>query len=248
MKSTWFASKKRYEIARLIAESDHASQHYQAFSAFLDAACGSLRQAVYKFTHGQMSDDIEAGVVRAQRSVRKPERLSHAFGALVDALAESPEDCLGKLMSELAINDVAWKGQCFSPTPLSRCMAEMAFAGMEPDGSRTLRLCEPACGGGSMLIAASEVLKEKGFFPWHYRWWATDIDRRCFQMTYIQSTLLHIPVGVIHGNTLTVEQWDSAWTLAAVMHPERRRSDDGPEEMASVVQEETIVFNQRTLF
>jgi len=85
-----------------------------------------------------------------------------------------------------------------------------------------------------MLIAMSQFLKERGFFPWHYRWVATDIDQKCFHMTYIQTTLLMIPAGVTWGNTLSLEEHRSEWNLPAVLHRPRDREEsvDGPVKVA----------------
>ena len=41
---------------------------------------------------------------------------------------------------------------------------------------------------------------------------AQDIDIRCVWMAYIQLSLYGIPAMVIHGNTLTMEEWDRWYT------------------------------------
>ena len=43
---------------------------------------------------------------------------------------------------------------------------------------------------------------------------ATDIDLKCVHMAYIQLSLYGIPAVVIHGNTLTVEEWAYWFTPA----------------------------------
>lgn len=41
---------------------------------------------------------------------------------------------------------------------------------------------------------------------------AQDIDLKCVHMTYLQLSLYGIPAVVIHGNTLTVEEWSRWYT------------------------------------
>ena len=43
---------------------------------------------------------------------------------------------------------------------------------------------------------------------------ATDIDLKCVHMAYIQLSLYGIPAVIIHGNTLTVEEWSHWFTPA----------------------------------
>ena len=108
-------------------------------------------------------------------------------------------------------------------------MAMMTTGNVSPIDGKTLTFNDPACGGGAMLIATSMELRARGFCPWHYHWHANDIDKRCFNMTYIQTTLLGIPAVVHHANTITMECWESKRNLISVMHPEKKTRQAAPE-------------------
>lgn len=229
MKSQWFGCPKRYELARLIRDADHSRNSYEIFGTFLEIASGSLRQAVHKFMTGEFDAAIESRVCELQKQLKRPENMAHAFGVLTGALEERAYDFLGTVMSECELVDKSWRGQCFTPRELSAVVARMTLGDAKPDPDYRILLNEPACGGGSMLIAATEILKENGFFPWNYWWIAQDIDIRCVQMTYVQATLLGIPAVIVHGNSLAVEV-RSAWpTLVAAMHPLRKERERDPE-------------------
>jgi type I restriction-modification system DNA methylase subunit len=229
LKSTWFASRQRYEFARLLQEADYGSHCYETFRIFLECAFAAVYQPAHKLRHGELDAKVEAEYMKSIGRVKHPNRMAEAMAVLIQGLEKDPHDFLGMVMMELGVNEVKFRGQCFTPRAVSRCMAEMTLADCKPVSGRTLMLNEPACGGGSMIIAASEVLQGLGFYPWHYCWVAVDTDWKCFAMTYIQTTLLGIPAGVIHGNSLSLETHRSEWNMIATLHPpKRRQGDDDP--------------------
>lgn len=223
MKSTWFGNRRRYEFAKCLAAADYGMHSWDTMDCFLKAATGALRQGCRRAIFLPMDDAIEQEVIKAQKRVQNPAKLSECLAILVQGLEEDQHDFLGSMLAELSQLDVSWKGQCFTPPALCTLMASMTMGDIEPDHDNRLMLSEPCCGGGAMVIASSNVLKDRGFFPWNYYWTCVDVDWRMFAISYIQLTLLGIPAGVIHGNTLSMEQWDGANTLAAVLHPLRER-------------------------
>lgn len=243
MKSTWFGCRKRYDFARLLHESDYSQQHHEKFRCFLEAAAGSFQQAVHQFAHGgEQCPEIEERVVKAQQRLKHPEKLSEALGVLVLALEDRRYDFLGSVMSELEINDTHYRGQCFTPPEICRLMCEMTFGEVSADNGHRLKISEPCCGGGAMVIAASEHLIRHGFWPWNYWIQAVDVDWKCWAMSYIQLTLLSIPAEVIWGNTITLETFGGAVTLAGALHPLR----DDPVVVAELPADRT--GGQLTLF
>lgn len=225
MKSTWFADRRRYEFARLIRDADPYESSWKTMDAFLQASFYAMRQGANMATGNTMDQTIEDNVIAAQQSVKHPKKLAEAFGALAMGLddGEGGYDMLGTTIMEMGQNDVKWRGQCFTPPAVCELMAEVTIkdqlADHEPSVTEPLLLNEPACGGGAMVIAASKVLRRHNYHPRHYRWLCVDVDWRMFAICYVQLTLLNIPANVVHGNTLSLEEWDSAQTLAAVMSP-----------------------------
>jgi hypothetical protein len=124
------------------------------------------------------------------------------------ALDERPHDFLGHLSGELGILS-KWGGQFFTPYDVSRLLAELT---LDPEAITALpfgqfvMLNEPACGGGSMVIAVYDYLREKGVDTQHKVFTVVqDVDHRAIHMTYLQLALLDIPARVILGNTLKNE-------------------------------------------
>lgn len=117
-----------------------------------------------------------------------------------------PRDVLGEIYRELNLYQ-KWNGQYFTPDSICRLMAELIL----PDKSDEERITiqEPTCGSGAMIIGSVYAMMNRNI---DYRskslFIAQDIDIRCVWMCYIQLGLYQVPAIVIHGNTLTGEEWN----------------------------------------
>lgn len=242
MKSTWFSNRQRYEFAKLVQEADYSLHGWDLFHSWLQVASGSLRQGCHLFRTGEKDLKIEQTVIEHQKRVKHPENFARALGVLVAALEKESDDFLGSVLMEWGQNDVQFKGQCFTQMPVCRMMAALIIGDQKPDPENRLMISEPACGGGAMVIATSDVLKANGFFPWNYHWQCVDVDWRMFAACYIQASLLGIPAQVVHGNTISLECWDTAETIAAVMHPVRKKAAVRIDESVSKSVVESVDF------
>ena len=170
------------------------------------------------------------------------QQLAQAFAHLVMAFEESQAvgefgDLLGSTFMMLDMGS-SQNGQFFTPYDVSRMMGMMLMGeGQElvkKIGERGfVRLLEPACGAGGMVIAAAQSLHQAGV-PYQQSMHAVaiDIDRRCAHMTFLQLALLHIPAQVIHGNALSGQAWEHWYTPAHIMggwgaRLRQREEDDG---------------------
>lgn len=78
-----------------------------------------------------------------------------------------------------------------------------------------------------MVIGAIWAMQRKEFDYRHNTFFvAQDIDIRCVWMAYIQLSLYGIPAMVIHGNTLTMEEWDRWYTPYALVPFSTMRSEN----------------------
>lgn len=210
------AKKSKYrdeliaEIKRL-AQSDGLNTVYTTFleitatciSAQMDSANASEREKRYEEIASKM----------------KPETLysyARMFALLYLATREhedDPCDILGDIYHELRLNN-EWNGQYFTPDHICRLMAQIVRPVDEyPEKDGPITINEPTCGSGTMIIGAVWAMKQKGFDYRHKSFFvAQDIDIRCVWMAYIQLSLYGIPAVVIHGNTLTMDEWSRWYT------------------------------------
>jgi hypothetical protein len=97
---------------------------------------------------------------------------------------------------------------------------------------------EPACGSGAMVIALAQGMKDLGInYQQHLHVTAIDVDPKCVHMAYVQFALLHIPAIIVHGNTLSLEEFGRWYTPAHIMDGwtwKLRREPEGATEIQDI--------------
>lgn len=95
------------------------------------------------------------------------QRICEMFSIVVMALEVGPEDFLGPLFMDLELGD-ARKGQFFTPSHVSRLMAEISLPLDLTKYFEThpfLTVSEPAAGSGGMILPLVDRLISAGFSP-----------------------------------------------------------------------------------
>jgi len=224
MKSTWFKNPHGYTFMKAISEAYGWNQsNYTMVCEWCEAAFMALYNTARFHTCGKLYQPFEDRYSQILKKIKYPEKVSEALVHVVNALEEKPHDFLGTVLGDLAVLDSAGKGQVFTPYELSYVSAKMILHEADVTSYsmfKKMRLSEPACGGGSMIIAATQVLREMGMSQNHYVFHATDIDFKCVCISYIQLTLLDIPAIITHGNELSRERWGVYPTFALNRSPD----------------------------
>ena len=74
-------------------------------------------------------------------------------------------------------------------------------------------LSDHACGSGTLLLAGAQRIADTGYNPAEQLViQAADLDARCVHMTYLHLSLYGIPAVVVHGNTITLNEYDRWYT------------------------------------
>jgi methylase of polypeptide subunit release factors len=86
-----------------------------------------------------------------------------------------------------------------------------------------ISLAEPCCGSGAMVLGFAKAMIDAGLnYCTQLAVTAADIDLKCVYMAYLQLSLYGIPAVVIHGNTLTSDEWARWYTLTYNLRSWRR--------------------------
>lgn len=194
-------------MVKLFEELSYRHNLWTVYSDFLEMAAISIRCSVdmiYRSKGEGRYKQIMSNYNEKERFI-----FPKLLGELTKAL-EIPGDYLGEVFMELGLGS-KWKGQFFTPYHLCLLTAQVSLDGVEDkikeNGFVTLN--EPACGGGAMVIAVAQVIKEKGFNPQQQlKITAQDLDTKAVHMSYIQLSLLGIPAQICHANTLSLEVFD----------------------------------------
>jgi hypothetical protein len=206
-------------ITKLITELSPRHDTWQVFNDFVEMAAISISNAVDVHPREKREARYMEIVKRYRRDEIK--QFPRMFGELIGELENEPDDVLGRVFHELELHS-KWAGQFFTPYSVSRMMAKMTIGGVyaqsiiEERGYLTAQ--EPACGSGSMVIALAQALKEDGInYQQQLHVTAVDVDAKCVHMAYLQLSLLHIPAIIVHGNSLSLEEYGQWYTPAHIM-------------------------------
>ncbi len=230
MKSVWFKNRREYELAALVhGAGGSGAGFYASWADFLECAAVSLYQAARRAGGQGLDSEREGDYMRAIQRQQHPKKFCEAVALLVTILEADEYDALGGIYGAMELNDVSFRGQCFTPRHLCDVIAQMTLGDIKPDPQKRLTVSEPCVGGGAIALAADAHLRKQGFNPWHWFLWAQDISLPCFYMAYIQLTLCGVPAIVSLGNSLSSEPPSRSWpTMVAVLHPYRRPPEPAP--------------------
>ena len=219
-KTTSDRAPPRENLLKLMTELAAKHDNWRVFSDFVELAAISISNAV-EHARAQKREARYLEVIKAYApdEVRKfPAMLAE----LIMELEAEPADVLGWVFEQLDLGN-KYKGQFFTPKSISQLSARMLLGDGE-DIRQKIRergfvtALEPACGGGAMIIALAEALRGNGVnYQQQFHVTATDIDPKCVHMAYLQFSLLHIPAVVIHGNSLSLEEFDVWHTPAHIL-------------------------------
>ena len=186
---------------------------HEVFTDFVEMAAISIRQSV------GFNSYLEEQYMRIiNKYDYKDERFQFGklLGIVILALDESLgfRDFLGEVFGE---NDLGNShiGQFFTPFDVSELMAKLTV-GEFPDFKGIIKVQEPACGSGGMVLAFCKAAMESGInYQKDVFVSAIDVSPRAAHMAYIQLSLAGVPAAVTLGNTLTLEH---TWTWYTPMY------------------------------
>lgn len=198
--------KKDYkrEFMKCLESIEYGRNNYDVFQDFLSLASLSLHNVIAQ------DEKVEKEYLEIVERYKNKKMFSELLVIVTLALEERMQDFLGDIFMSAGFGNVRG-GQFFTPYHLSKMMSEIILGKsfkeqIEEKGYFTLS--EPCCGAGGMIIALSEIMLEKGYNPQKdLRFQGIDIDLKCCQMAYIQTSLLGLRGEILHGNTISLEIW-----------------------------------------
>ena len=129
-----------------------------------------------------------------------------AFCHLCDALTVKREEFLGHVMEELGATN-QHNGQFLTPVHVSSLMGDIVS---EEPRDEVIRLHDPCCGAGVLMIQGAEALLRKGWKQRNICVVATDIDHRACDFCYLQLSLLGYAAVVQQVDALALKPFDVA--------------------------------------
>lgn len=206
------------EFIKLINSISSRYTPEQVFTDFVTMAAMSISNSV---DFKQEREDKYMELIRKYEP-KEQKVFPELYGLVVKGLEAEFGDFLGSCFEEIGASN-SKTGQFFTPYSVSRICAKVGFDKKAIDKAIAekgyIGINEPSCGGGSMIIAMLEELKENGYnFQTQSLTIAQDIDYRCAYMCYITLSLLGAPAIVCIGDTLKVEVWEELHTPFYVLN------------------------------
>ena len=223
------ASYKK-EFVNLIKSVRPHENLYTLFADWLELACLTEQQIPYHVGFLAQDDIYEEREkkyleIAGRYSRDELNKFAKLLGIVKTALHHTPQDFLGQIYMELELSQDR-NGEFFTPYNVSYMMAKMQLEDIDQyiENKGFITLNEPACGAGGMIIAAAQILEEAGYDPTNTMYFeATDINRICSNMAYLQTSSLGLSGAVHHGDTLRMEHWEGHYTASCHLNPQRTR-------------------------
>ena len=231
------AGQHQTALVKMIRSLSYARHTHEVFSDFIELSALSISNAVDKVHYEKREArylDI-VGKYKKEEVALFPqmfgelvlcyeERIAGSFNEETGLPRGGLADVLGSLYMMFELGNER-TGQFFTPFEVSKLMAMVLVGdGAEVRQKGFLRLNEPACGAGGMVIAYADALLDAGInYQNSMHAICVDIDPRCVHMAYLQLSLLHIPGVVVHGNALSLEEWGHWYTPAHILGGWRAR-------------------------
>jgi len=210
----------RKNLIRLLTANSHRHHLWDVFSDFCEMGALAMSNSV-DLAHYEEREKRYLSIVQKYEP-SEVQRFPQMLAELTMAMEYGPDDVLGKVFGELDLGNSA-RGQFFTPYEVCTLMARQ-LVGDGADLRSTIedrgfiRVSEPACGAGAMVIAMADVLHSYGInYQQSMHVCAQDIDSRAVHMAYLQFSLLNIPAVVILGNTLSLEEREHWYTPAHLL-------------------------------
>jgi len=206
------------ELCKALTSVSDRYSTWQVFEDWLKISAIAISNAV----DWQFRDEREKEYFEIIKKYNKGElnRLADCLGILVKSLDKSFNtvgyyDLLGKVFHALELHN-KYHGQFFTPFHICECMGRMNLGDGDLLNEQDFISClEPCIGSGGLVLGLAKAMQVKDFNPQQQLLvTGVDIDIKCVCMAYLQLSLFGIPAVVIHGNSLTVEQW-SVWRTPA---------------------------------
>lgn len=194
---------------------------HEAFKDVVICIAYSFANATY------FKEEREKEYLRIINKYSKEEQqlFSQILTALVNEYTKSTEpiDILGDIYENL---NLIKKDSSQFFTPLEICDLIARVTTTKDDTENTIKekgyivISDPTCGSGRILYAAYNELLDKKVPNNKILLQGDDLDLTCCCMTYIQLSLMGANAVIHHQNTLTMDRYDTFYTVSFFMNKE----------------------------
>lgn len=212
-------------LDKIVQSFENCSKHSGAiaFDAYLCAAARENLNAVAAL-QGKPLFDLSSLYNEYKDELPIFQSITADLIELMDYSAINKEytDYLGQIFHRLQANNKQ-TGQFFTPSSLGKLTANVIDDVERINNAIAekgyIKLAEPACGSGSMLLEYVSKIAKLGHNPRQVLLIdAWDIDQKCVNMCYLQLNLYGLRAAVTHGDTLSNKVYAKHYTLMYMLN------------------------------
>lgn len=203
------------EIINAISRISGRYSAYEVFTDWIRCMAMSISNSVTMF-RGSIWKEREEVYMSTINKYSHDEQMAFCemTAWLAETLDDGPDDVLGDIYMKSGMGSKA-AGQFFTPFHLSELCAKLGINMDILQADDLIKLNEPSCGGGGMIIAVARVLNENGInYQQKLDVIAQDLDWKGVYMCYVQLSLLGIRAICVQGDTL-IDPYDPKKTEAS---------------------------------
>ena len=208
------------EIVKDLKYFDYKYNTYEVLKDLFLVSALSISNSIELNEELYKKREEEFNQISSKYSKQDMQQFSKIFAKITELYQNKKlSDFLGEIFMQSLTQNSSAKGQIFTPYALSLASAETLINKEDFDKKDIVTMYEPACGGGGMIVAIVDILRNKLNIDYSKRLFvvAGDLDRRCVAMTYIVLSLLGVPAIVQEKNALSGELYDIFETPAYKM-------------------------------
>ena len=189
------------------------SQSYSPRDIFCDVCrifCLSLRGAVTMSHIEKDSIEKEYQTYVGKYGKDGMQKIAILFSYVVEALELRRQDFLGHIQEELN-STVKSFGQFYTPDSVSTMMARICCEGHKIDAGKIVKIGDPSCGAGALLIAGVEGFISAGGRQGDILVCGDDLDSTACNIFYTQASLLGYAAIVTRMDSLSRNVYEGPW-------------------------------------
>ena len=200
------------EFTQKLQNANYGMHHRDIFSDFLTLSANAFANIIYK------DEELEKEYLDIISKYKNPSIFSELLAMIANEFErENFQDLMGKIYMQGNFGN-SNAGQFFTPFHVSDMMAQITI--YEDDLKKKIQehgyitVCDPCVGAGGMIIAAAKTIYNLGYNSQQTMFFsATDIDKRCVEMTLIQTSLLGLCGEINWGDTISLKTWRTYRTM-----------------------------------
>jgi type I restriction-modification system DNA methylase subunit len=212
------------ELTAIIKQFENNKSTFEIFRDVIEICSISEHQEIFNLGMIKKNEDyqnLEKQYLEIMKKYKKLDvDLMVKFYAILKSyfMNDNHDDLLGSLYMSLELGNKN-SGQFFTPYHISKFMAEIQISNIEEKVKERgyFSISDPCVGAGGMIIAASDVVKNSNIGKSKMIFQAIDIDKLCFNMCYVQLSMLRLNGVVMWGDSLKCEAFEIRKTPALIL-------------------------------